>query len=199
MNSGPSGLQALQSEKALLLPLAAVNRAHQLVSSNRDEENLTAFLMAQAESLFVARAAHGHLRTPKRPADLVTRRRGPRAQTAPLSGEDSWGVLSDLRGQEPRQAPAAQATAFRSPKAVRAAGRPPAGDSFRVVACGSGVRWESGPVDDSHWLPLVVRSRGDGGRAQGSVDPRPRACAHPAPPKILKVFRTRPGSIKCCL
>lgn len=185
MNSGPSVLQALQSENARLLPLAAVITDHQPVSPNRDEEGLTAFLMSQAESLFAARAAHGHLRTPpKRPADLITRRRGPRAQTAPLSGADSWGVLSDLRGQEPQQAPAAQATAFRSPKAITAAGWPPAGDSFRVVACGSGVRWESGPVDERLWLPLVVRSRGDGRRAQGLCWPETQSLCSPSIQKV---------------
>lgn len=41
------------TEKARLLPLASVNRAHRLASSER-EENLRAFIMARAESLFAA-------------------------------------------------------------------------------------------------------------------------------------------------
>lgn len=75
---------------------------------------------------------------------------------------NSLGVPSARRGQRPQQAPAAQATTVSNPKADRAAGRLAAGDSFRVAACESGVRWESGPVDQYHGRPLVVRSGGDG-------------------------------------
>jgi hypothetical protein len=133
------------------------------------------------------RAAHGHLRTPKQqPADRVTRRWGTRAQTAPL-GTNSWGGgdPSDRRGQQPQQAPAAQATTLRNSKVDRAAGRLAAGDSFRVAACGSGVRWESGLVDRSHGRPLVVRSGGDGGRTHRSAKLRTQSPCSPGPKRIL--------------
>lgn len=113
-----------------------------------------AFIMAQAVSLFTA---------PRGPRTLTNSeavagrsgRRGTRAQTAPL-GTNSLGVPSDRRGQQPQQAPAAQDTSLHNSKADRAAGRLPAGDSFRVRAGGSGVRWESGPVNQRQGRPLVV-------------------------------------------
>lgn len=157
----------------LLLPLASVSRAQQPVSSSREEEHLTAFIVAPAESLFAA---------PRGPRTLTNAAgaAGRRGHTSPGVG---WGaacpdcgpVWSGLTGGVLRTAAVSSHSKLRQPRRLRSAapkrseppaGRPPAGDSFRVVACGSGVRWESGPVDERYGRPLVARSRGDGGRAR---------------------------------
>lgn len=77
------------------------------------------------------------------------------ARTESLSGADSLGVPSDCRGQQPQPVPAARATAFRSPKAVKAAGRPAV---YRRQLPGRGLR------------------------EQGTLGERPGGCALPAPP-----------------
>lgn len=59
------------------------------------------------------------------------------ARTESLSRADSLGVPSDCRGQQPQPVPAARATAFRSPKAVKAAGRPAV---YRRQLPGRGLR-----------------------------------------------------------
>lgn len=77
------------------------------------------------------------------------------ARTESLSGADSLGVPSDCRGQQPQPVPAARATAFRSPKAVKAAGRPAV---YRRQLPGRGLR------------------------ERGTLGERPGGCALPAPP-----------------
>lgn len=66
----------------LLLPLASVSRAQQPVSSSRDEEHLTAFIVAPAESLFAA---------PRGPRTLTNAAgaAGRRGHTSPGVG---WGA-----------------------------------------------------------------------------------------------------------
>lgn len=107
---------------------------------------------------------------------------------SPCPERTHWGFLptAKVSSHSPSRQP--EQLLFAAPKRSKPpAGRPFTGDSFRVVACGSGVRWESGPVVARYLRPLLVRSRGAGGRARESAGLRPTVGAHPAPKKSSEI------------
>lgn len=175
----------------LLLPLASVSRAQHPVSSSREEEHLTAFIVAPAESLFAA---------PRGPRTLTNAAgaAGRRGHTSPgvgwgaacpdsaLSGADSLGgsfgprrsaatASSGSPGDCVRQPQSGQSRRPAARQPATASGSWPAGAGY----AGRAARWMS--ATGAPWWRGAVATAG--GRAQGSASRRPRACAHPAPTK----------------